>query len=298
MCLLGEFLLYKQINENKSKETIKTYKNCLEELFVFLKSKIGADVKKKEVTTDFIKRIKSQDLLDYIVCLNKKGNEAATISKKISVIKSFFSYIVDIVELLDKNPSKKLKKPKIPEKLPKFLTSKEMAMLFKEAKDDVLATTIFSAFIDTGLRNSELINLNKDCFKGDEFFIFNGKGQKDRVVVLGSVCRDMINKYLNTRDDYEKALFINSRGNRLTKRTVQRLVNKYYEACGLKEKGYTVHTLRHSCATHLFEDGVSLRQIQDRLGHSTITTTTIYTKVSNKMKQEAALCSPMNKIFK
>jgi integrase/recombinase XerD len=137
----------------------------------------------------------------------------------------------------------------------------------------------------SGLRVSELVNLNRDSIEENRIHVESGKGKKDRVAYLDNGILDLLQVYLSGRTDEDPALFVNRKDTRLTDRYVEMLVKKYAKRAGIKKK-VTPHTLRHTFATHLLENGANIMVIKDLLGHASLSTTQIYTHVTDEHKKE------------
>lgn len=279
MNYIEEWLNHLLVNEGKSKNTVFNYQRDIIELFEYLDKDVN--------------EIKKQDIDKFIVYLNKKGNSVSSRSRKISAIKSFFNYLEDN-EIISNNPAKKIKKPKLPKKQPKYLTVEEAYRLLDVIFDN-RDKAIVLLFLNTGLRLSELINIDITDIK-DDILIVEGKGNKERYIPLTTACINSINKYLEERPSTEeKALFLSNRGKRINERTIQKMIKKYIRRAGLDEN-YSVHTLRHSWATIMLEQGASIRDIQEMLGHSNITTTQIYTHITHNRKKEIVNRNPLGRV--
>jgi integrase/recombinase XerC len=221
--------------------------------------------------------------------------EPASIARKLSTLRAFFGYL-ERQSVIRKNPAALLASPKLRRKLPKFLDA-EAACQVVEAPKDALVTTELGRLRDSallellygsGLRVSELVGLDVDhvALESEELRVL-GKGNKERLVPLGSKARRAIEAYLphresileNARRSHSGALFVGRQGKRLSVRWVQRLVQRY-GALGAGRPDLHPHALRHSCATHMLEGGADLRAIQEMLGHSSLSTTQRYTHVS------------------
>ena len=218
-----------------------------------------------------------------------KGEEASTISRRLSALRAFFRFLVREGEISG-NPAVRVRLPKRGRPLPSYLTVDEAFCLieaepegrgFKAARDRAILEVLYG----TGIRVSELTGLDTDRVSLSPPMVrVKGKGRKERIVPMGRGAREALERYLPMRDALlrslgrpdEKALFLNARGGRLTARSVQRLIERRREALGLGPR-LTPHTLRHSMATHLLESGADLRAIQEMLGHASLTTTERYT---------------------
>jgi integrase/recombinase XerC len=218
-----------------------------------------------------------------------KKNSAASVARKLASLRSFFQYWVR-KGALDNNPAKDVASPKVPRRLPNFLSIDEVFRLLDSPKGtNPLASrdrAILELLYASGLRVSELVGLNIDQIDFTENVIrVVGKGNKERMVPIGAKAKEAVEKYIEARGHLagengdKHAVFVNRRGGRLTPRSVERLIQKYIKACGINKK-VTPHVIRHTFATHLLNAGADLRGIQELLGHASLSTTQKYTHVS------------------
>lgn len=290
---IPDFLDYCEIEKGLADKTQENYKHYLEKFVSWLKGAKKADLKPHELTAD--------DIWAYRLYLSRSQNNKGKSLKKVTqnyyliALRALLSYFTakDIVSL----PADKIGLPKVSgkEKTVKFLNLEQIEKLLTAPK--VKSTiglrdkAILEAFFSTGLRIAELVALNREQFtnikdKKDLELGVIGKGGHPRTVYFSERALSWIKKYLETRKDKEKALFINYRTRkdaegRLTTRSIERIVKKYAILAGVPVFT-TPHTLRHSYATDLLTQGVDLRTIQEFLGHRNIVTTQIYTHVTNK----------------
>ena len=289
-----DFIDYCAVERGLSDNTQENYKRYLEKFETWLQKKNRQNLKPHELTAD--------DVWQYRLCLSrhqdpKTGKPLGKLTQNYYLIalRALLSYFLakDIVSL----PPGKVTLPKDAknEKTIKFLALDQIEKLLNAPdasspaglRDKTIIETLFS----TGLRIAELVSLNKDQFdaiwdKQDFELGIVGKGQRTRTVYFSERALEWLKKYLKTRGDKQKALFINYRGptkeeNRLTARSIERIIKRYAIQAGIP-LFTTPHTLRHSYATDLFTQGVDLRTIQEFLGHKNIVTTQIYTHVTNK----------------
>lgn len=270
---LEKFLNYLTIEKNYSSHTITNYKIDLEEFAQFLESKAQKDIKKIDY---FLLR-------KFLSILSEKQHSKRTLSRKISTLKSFFKFMVREGEIKN-NPASSLIYPRLDKPLPKFLTEKEVVTVLSFPKgDDLLAMrdkSILEFLYSTGARVSEMVNLKKD----DVDLIggiakVKGKGRKERLLPLGEPAVMCIKKYLDKRTDSNPSLFINKRAGSLTDRGVRNILQRYMKKAAVSLK-VSPHTFRHSFATHLLNRGADLRSVQELLGHSSISTTQVYTHLT------------------
>lgn len=290
---IPDFLDYCEVERGLSSKTQENYSHYLNKFKEWLKAKNKISLRPHELS--------AQDVWDYRLYLSRhqdkagKGLSKLTQNYYLIALRALLGYFVakDIVSL----PPDKVTLPKDAdkEKTIKFLNLEQIQKLLN-APDSTNPTglrdkTILESLFSTGLRVAELVALNKEQFdsiwdKTDFELGVIGKGSRPRTVYFSERALDWLKKYLNTRKDKQKALFINYRGrtkgeNRLTSRSIERMMKKYSIKAGIP-LFTTPHTLRHSYATDLLEQGVDLRTIQEFLGHKNIVTTQIYTHVTNK----------------
>ncbi len=280
---INEFISYLKIEKGLSVNSIKSYKNDLYQLNDFLATKEINDIKQVNIT----------HLTEFLSFLKKIGISSRSIARKIVVLKSFFRYLI-IDNIIKDNPSELLEAPKIGVHLPEYLTLSEVDKLldiFDINNDlELRDKTIIELMYSCGLRVSELSELRVEQINLHEGFItVVGKGDKERLIPLGSKARNLINEYLNKvriklnkkNQDY---LFLNRQAGHLSRVSIWKLIKKYTLKAGIN-KNIHPHTLRHSFATHLLNNGADLRIVQELLGHSDISTTQIYTHLNySKLK--------------
>lgn len=235
-----------------------------------------------------LERINPLMIRSYLSLLFQK-NGATSIARKLSALRSFFKYYVKKGEL-EQNPAKIIKSPKVPKRLPKFLNVDEinsmLAVELSGTKYGKRDHAILELLYSSGLRVSELVGLNMDQVDMNESLVrIHGKGDKERLVPIGSQAMTALADYLSERENVilvkdvdVTAVFLNKNGTRLTVRSVQRLVSRVTGESGLN-KSATPHTIRHSFATHMLGAGADLRSIQELLGHKSLSTTQKYTHV-------------------
>ena len=237
-----------------------------------------------------------------------RGNMAAAKSRKLSSIKGFFKYLHVKRMMLESNPAINIETPKRKQALPKFLSMEESIMLLeavkndKESKSRVRDYAIITLFLNCGMRVSELVGVDlNDVDRDLRSLTVTGKGNKQRIVYLNSACKQALADYYAERlgekhvHTESKALFLSNRDQRISVKTVQWLVYKYLELAGLESKHYSVHKLRHTAATLMYQTGeVDVRVLKDILGHEQLNTTQIYTHVSNRSMEEAMERNPLS----
>lgn len=272
------FKEYLLIDRKYSKNTIASYMNDLDILFDYL-SKEHLDYKK----------ITRNDITNYIKYLDKKDT-ARTISHQISVMRSFYKYLL-IEHIVTSNPLEYIETPKLKKSLPNVLSLEEVDKLLDIKLNDMYDyrnKAMLELMYATGLRVSELINLKvNDVDLTNNIVRTMGKGSKERIVPFGEYATNALIEYVNNyRDKFFKReindyLFLNNHGKALTRQGFFKILKEQAKVNGI-DKDFSPHTLRHSFATHLLSGGADLRSIQEMLGHSNLSTTQIYTHISRE----------------
>ena len=316
--LVREFASYKAVLQNASEKTISEYLLDLRTFFRFLLARdLGIDTASEEferidisgVDLEYIKNITTEDIYEFLMYADGvRGNMAAAKSRKLSSIKGFFKYLHVKRMMLESNPAINIETPKRKQALPKFLSMEESIMLLeavkndKESKSRVRDYAIITLFLNCGMRVSELVGIDlNDVDRDLRSLTVTGKGNKQRIVYLNSACKQALSDYYTERlgekhvHTESKALFLSNRDQRISVKTVQWLVYKYLELAGLESKHYSVHKLRHTAATLMYQTGeVDVRVLKDILGHEQLNTTQIYTHVSNRSMEEAMERNPLS----
>jgi len=278
---LEDFLRYLRVERQMSPHTLRNYRLDLTQFLTFC-SQHREDLTLEKVTY--------QDLRAFLATALTQ-NRKTTVARKLSALRTFFKYL-QRQGVLAHNPAKLAPSPKLEKVLPNYLSVDETFHLLGEPKNDDFATcrdkAILEVFYSGGLRLSELAGLNLgDVDLAPGVLRVWGKGSKERLAFLGEPAKSALGAYLPLRRRFladrgtgeETALFINSRGGRLSTRGVARLVAKWVRLAGLSP-GLTPHGLRHSFATHLLEGKADLRSVQELLGHASISTTGRYTHLN------------------
>lgn len=309
--IIKSFLIYLSTVKGKSQNTIKEYFFDLRTFFRYIKMArrlVPADTEFSEipiddVDLDLVKTVTLDDGYRFMLYLQQtRNNSPVTRSRKISSLSSFFKYLTNKKMLLDSNPLEGLESPKVGKRLPKYLTLQQCYDLlnsvdgqFKERDYCILVL-----FLNCGMRLSELCSINYNSINNGMMKII-GKGNKERKVYLNQACLDAIEAYMKVRpvdgvkDKY--ALFISRQLNRMSPQAVQLMVNKYLEKIGLGGQGYSVHKLRHTAATLMYQyGGVDIRILKEILGHENLGTTEIYTHLSDKQMADAIKSNPLSNI--
>ena len=310
---LNDFLDYMITIQNKSKNTVKEYNYDLATFFRFLKMHFKLtdedDLKMIEfddVTIDTLKKVKLEDIHAFLGYLTKNYNSKATTrSRKVSSLRVFFNYLCQ-KNLLEVNPTQNLETPKIGKRMPKYLTLDDSRKLLEAASNEDNRNNernyaITTLFLNCGMRLSELVGINLNDIVWDEYQLnVIGKGNKERTIYLNKACVKALEEYLRVRPkthltaDSEKALFLSERKQRISRRMVQEIIYGELKQAGLDTSKYSVHKLRHTAATLMYQYGqVDIRALQELLGHESISTTEIYTHVSNNQVRDAVERNPL-----
>lgn len=276
------FVMYLQVERNASQETIRNYRSDLHQLASFLQrtKKNTASIRIEEVTSD--------DIRAFLHNLDQQGEKASSLARKLACLRSFFGFLVR-EEVLRTNPTEILRSPRLPKPLPRVLTKDDAAALMEfptgesplSLRDRAMLETLYS----TGARVSEVVGINlNDLNEADRIVCLRGKGRKERIVPIGDVALHAIREYrksvkpLVRSGHLSSPMFLNHRGGRISTRSVARMVSRY--SSRLIGGAVSPHTLRHSYATHLLDEGADLRSIQEMLGHASLSTTQKYTHVA------------------
>lgn len=313
--IIKKFLGYLQTVKGKSPKTIDEYFLDLRTFFRYIKIKFGMvdtdvdfnTISIEDIDIDTIKKITLTDVFEYMEYISRnRHNSAVTRNRKVCSLRMFFKYITNKIGELDTDPLKELETASIGKRLPKFLTLDQSKALL----DVVLSCgdkykyrdyCILMLFLNCGIRLSELVGINVGDIRDDGSLRIIGKGNKERIIYINDACKVAIENYIKVRTidgvKDKNALFISRNKNRLSQKTVQHLVGKYLELAGLGGMGYSVHKLRHTAATLMYQEGgVDIRILKDILGHQNLGTTEIYTHVCSKQIKDAVDANPLSKI--
>ena len=318
--VLTEFASYKLVIQGCSRKTVEEY---LLDLRTFVKyiiaqrSNISLDsedfdnISISVADIEFFKSIKTSEIYEFLLYTSTiRQNMGAAKARKLSAIKAIYKYIIVKKGIQFDNPVANIESPKSKKSLPKFLSLEESMSLLDAIRNDTTSKsrlrdyTIVLLFLNCGMRVSELVGINiPDIDRELRSMRVVGKGNKERIIYLNAACRSALSEYLLWRTNEqnikldEKALFLSNRAKRISVKTVQWLVYKYLDEAGLESKHYSVHKLRHTAATLMYQSGeVDVRVLKDILGHEQLNTTQIYTHVSNAAMSEAMEKNPLSDI--
>ncbi len=312
---INSFLDYSITILNKSPNSIKEYNYDLAMFFKYMKIHFKmtdeTDFDKINITdfdVDTLKKISLDDIHSFIsyIAVNNHS-KASTRARKISTIRIFFKYLTVKEKLINVNPAQNLETPKQDKRMPKYLSLEDSKRLLEIASNEDNRNAerdfaIITLFLNCGMRLSELVSINISDIKFDDAkMTVIGKGNKERTIYLNNACMQAIKGYLEIRPkegiDYKSknALFLSERRERISKRTVQHIVEKELRQAGLDTSKYSTHKLRHTAATLMYQYGqVDIRALQELLGHASISTTEIYTHVANEQVRNAVESNPLN----
>lgn len=311
---LNDFFTYQRVVRLKSERTIESYYVDLRLFLRYLKVKHGVvpqDTPFKfidiaDVPLEYIKSFTKLDALQYLnYVASVRGNTAKTRHRKLASLRMFFKCLYRDLNIIDSDPTKDVDYPKMHEHLPKFLTLDESVNLLENMNTDdpfyLRDYCIITLFINCGMRLSELVGLNIQDINLDERSMrLLGKGNKERIIHINDACADAIVSYLPTRKESEterNALFLSKQGNRISNRRVEQVVENALKDSNLDNRGLSTHKLRHTAATLMYQHGnVDTLILKEILGHKSISTTEIYTHISNDTLKEAMDASPLANI--
>ncbi len=314
---LNSFLDYSITILNKSLNSVKEYNYDLNMFLKYMKIHFNLTNEKdfknitiKDFSLDTLKKITLDDIHAFLsyLALNQKS-KPATRARKISTIRIFFLYLSQKANLIQNNPAQNLETPKLDKRLPKYLSLEDSQKLLNVTEDDKDENkerdfAIITLFLNCGLRLSELVGINIQDIDFNEYKLnVIGKGNKERTIYLNKACVDAIKSYITVRPTEglkndskasNKALFLSKRRERISNRMVQYIVEKELRKAGLDTSKYSTHKLRHTAATLMYQYGqVDIRALQELLGHKSISTTEIYTHVSNDQVRDAIEKNPL-----
>ena len=281
--IMTEYLNYLKNTKKSSNNTIQAYRRDLNFFFEYLNKN----------NMDYLK-VGYDDVQKYMEELNGEGRKAASVSRRLATLRSFYGFLLK-KKLIKAIPTNKINMPKIEKKAPMVLTSDEVEILLSQPKSNDLKGIRDKAMLEftyaTGMKVSEIINLDlKDVNLVDSYVVCN-EGYSKRVVPLGRISKEALVEYLDNSRPYllktedEKPLFVNIMGNRLTRQGFWKIIKQYQEQAHI-DKEITPHVLRHSFATHLLQNGADMRAVQTMLGHTDIASTQVYMKLIDDQYKE------------
>ena len=306
---LIKFFVYQSSVKNKSELTIDEYAIDLRLFLKFVykqKERLTCPVEDVDIsglTEDFFRTVTLEDAYEFLsYCKTDRDNQEKARARKVSSIRTFFKYL-KMNQIIEDNPMINLDSPKLKKSLPKYLTV-EQAQKLLSSVDGINRERdycIITLFLNCGMRLSELVSLDYNRIKITDdaaTVVITGKGNKERTVYLNNACVAAINSYMRVRpkdgvkDLY--ALFLSNRLSRISPKTVQHLVETYLEKAGLAGLGFSVHKLRHTAATLMYQTGqVDVLELKEILGHENLNTTQIYTHILQESLKQAVEANPL-----
>ncbi|MBR6514881.1 MAG: tyrosine recombinase XerC [Clostridia bacterium] len=312
-----QYCSYCRSSKNRSLKTVSEYEHDLLTFFRYILAAKSGDISEENIkqtdisriTIEDIGKITKEDIYRYMDYLTKhRKNSATTRARKLSSLKGFFKYLCVVRNSIEVNPCDNMEGPRVKNKLPKFLTLEESLALLSAVENDTESKhrerdyCILTLFLNCGMRLSELTGISlPDLDREYRSLRVLGKGNKERIIYLNDACADALKKYIavRARDGEPKdknALFISRNHRRISNQMVQKIVYKYLDMADLGYKKCSVHKLRHTAATLMYQTGrVDVRVLKDILGHEQLNTTQIYTHVSDKSMEEAMRQNPLSK---
>jgi site-specific recombinase XerD len=320
---IQQFAIYKRTIQGCSEKTVNEYMLDIRTFFRFLlANEKGIEIDSEDfynidvrsIDADYLSKIKTEQIYEFLFyASDTRKNMWSAKARKLSAIKAFYKYLVAKRHYFEENPAVNIESPKQRKSLPKYLSLEESLALLEAVKNDTESKTtvrdyaIITLFLNCGMRLSELVGINiGDVDRSLRSLRVLGKGNKERIIYLNEACQDALRTHMNHRLQLEQtttlhtnALFLSRLEKRISEKTVQWMVYKYLDLAGLESKRYSVHKLRHTAATLMYQSGnVDVRVLKDILGHEQLNTTQIYTHVSNESMERAMSQNPLSKVDK
>ena len=308
--IIKEFLFYMETIRNLSPRTIDAYWTDLRTFFRYMKYSrklVPSDTEFESISIAdidlaFVSSITTMDIYEYLhFTMNDRENNPNTRSRKVSSLRSYFKYLTVKVHKLEKDPVKDLEVPAVKKSLPKYLSLDQCMQLLSVIDGDFAERDycMITLLLNCGMRLSELVGIDISDIH-EETITVTGKGNKERQIYLNPACKKALARYFHDRNKHtyshkdKQALFLSRTGSRIGARRVEQVVDGYLEKAGLSGQGFTVHKLRHTAATLMYQYGnVDLLALKEILGHSNTSTTEIYTHLDNKHLKDAVNSSPL-----
>lgn len=312
--ILKEFLNHIYVVKNKSSLTIDEYALDLKMFLRFLKKQKALVPSSEEfdkiditdVDIDFLKNVTLMDAYAFLsYCKNERNNDSAARARKVTSIRMFYKYLTVQRMFFKENPMLELETPKLKKSQPKYLTLDESLKLLGsvDGKHKERDYCILVLFLNCGLRLSELVSINYNDIRDNNTITITGKGNKQRTIYLNDACMDAIKNYMAVRpkdglkEKDKDALFLSSRLQRISPKTVQHIVYEYLDKAGFGNRGFSAHKLRHTAATLMYQHGhVDVLVLKDILGHENLGTTEIYTHIVDEQLRKASEANPLAEV--
>lgn len=308
---LSDFLIYLISIKGRSNKTVHEYYLDLRTFYKYLcirfkkvsKDTDFDDIDINKITLKDLKRVTILDLHGYINFVDSiRNNNNKTKARKIASLRSYYRYMINIVTLINENPTDKLETPRSPKRLPVYLTLEESKKLLGsiDGPNKERNYALIVIFLNCGVRLSEIVGINIGSinFAANTLSVV-GKGNKERTIYLNDACIKAIKNYEDVRPEgfmnNDDPLFLSNRKTRINQRTIQYMLEKYLKKCNLDGKHFSPHKLRHTAATLMYQYGnVDILALQDILGHESVSTTQIYTHINDKRLKEAVELNPLS----
>ena len=283
---LDDFINYLEYERNYSNNTIIAYKNNILQLINYLDS----------ININDIKSVKYETIRGYLSYLHENKYKSKSISRMISSMRSFFKYL-KVENVITNNPMTLISNPKLEKKLPKYLTINEVEKILNvpdmNDKIGIRDAFILELLYVSGIRVSELVNIKlNDIEESQRRIKILGKGNKERYVLYGSRCSELLKKFISVRSNFLKYpndyLILSKTGRKINTREIRNIINRIKTKAGISIS-ISPHTFRHTFATHMLNEGADLRAVQELLGHENLSTTTIYTHLTNEKLRKTYL---------
>lgn len=276
---------------HKSLNTVESYKRDVTQYISYLDGTGVTDISSTTKTT----------VLSYLLYLQKEGRASSTVSRTLASLRSYYLFMMQN-GVVKSNPTSNLEAPHVEKKIPKILSGEEVELLLEQPKNcdnkGIRDKAMLELLYATGIRVSELINLDVSDVNVPMSFVRCKGGKKERIIPMGHQAKNALENYINNvrkymvKDENETALFVNCSGARLSRQGFWKLIKYYQHIAGI-ETDITPHTLRHSFAAHLLENGADLHSIQEMMGHADISSTQVYSRMMNsKIKDVYAKAHP------
>ena len=276
---------------HKSLNTVESYKRDVTQYISYLDGTGVTDISSTTKTT----------VLSYLLYLQKEGRASSTVSRTLASLRSYYLFMMQN-GVVKSNPTSNLEAPHVEKKIPKILSGEEVELLLEQPKNcdnkGIRVMGMLELLYARGIRVCELINLDVSDVNVPMSFVRCKGGKKERIIPMGHQAKDALENYINNvrkymvKDENETALFVNCSGARLSRQGFWKLIKYYQHIAGI-ETDITPHTLRHSFAAHLLENGADLHSIQEMMGHADISSTQVYSRMMNsKIKDVFAKADP------
>lgn len=311
---LQEYLNYISTIKMRSELTVKNYYTDIKLFLRFLKKENGLceneefeEIRIYDVPAELVKKTTLSDLLAFLAYVSsERDNHGKARARKAVSLRQFFKYLTVTKMWFEVSPAQNLELPSPKKALPKHLTIEQATELLKSCSDfkgweDYRDFCMITFFLNCGMRLSELVGINCRDYMSTTmneqtvtYIKILGKGNKERIVYLNSACISAYRNYMQVRpESKDKALFISRRGTRISNRRVEQIIEERLKLSGLSGMGFSVHKLRHTAATLMYQNGVDVRVLKEVLGHENLDTTQIYTHVVNEQIRNAIDMNPL-----